>query len=820
MTLTPFAQLIAADPGTLQGRLDADVGIQGKFSSAKGFSFDQTGRLALNQARMRFGDINLADENFSYDGTVQVKLPAASQGLQIAVAGRLEGKGGLINPAPDKLAFQHNGLGWNGKFVLDRKTETADLNFDGALSLQKFKMAAPDLNLAEESLLWDGSVRITIPNSPDAMTITAAGKMAGKGASLDSPPANFKFQGSGLNWNGKFEFASQQQKVDTKLDGELKLAKLEVATADALLTEEDLEWDGSIQIFLPETVEAQRFITDGKLESRRQTIALVRENLSLANENLAWKGRFNCGLQDFSAGLAAEGDFSLTELAITATNKKLRLLRSKAVSLKSIKGDADTQFSVATAKISGLDLVGQPDAPTESSLFSAAEVEVNTIKLERRKQVSIESARIVAAKGILHHQSDGRWLFIEDLTTFLADSGTGAPKPLQKKTAAKTQPHGKEKEVEFGIRLGSLEIVGDSVVRFEDETVSPTFRTDLRLKKASLTGIDSFKPEQSSPFSLEASSRKYTQLKLQGSVQPFGERVSMDLKGKIKAAEMPPLSPYAVKAIGYNLSSGTMDADIDLKIIVGKMEGKGDLIFYNPVVKAVDPEKLKNEKGKFIPLQSALEVLRDKNNDVRLKMPVSGDVTNPKFSISDAINQALIKGLTMATLSYMKYMLGPYGMAIGIVELGAKVGAKALTGIRLNPVDFQPGVSDPDPANMEYLDKVAAILKQKQDVRLRLCGWATESDRMGRSEATPESTAPSGSKVPVIKSEDGGQSDAQKASRLPLTDGAMLQLAEQRADLLKDIVVSRHGIKDERIFICQPQIDENPGAKPRVEIVF
>jgi hypothetical protein len=289
---------------------------------------------------------------------------------------------------------------------------------------------------------------------------------------------------------------------------------------------------------------------------------LVRENLSLANENLTWKGRFNCGLKDFSAGLAAEGDFN------------------------------------------------------------------------------------VAAKGIFHHKSDGRWLFIEDLTTFLADSGTGAQKPLENKTVGKIQPPVKEKDVEFGIRIGSLEIVGESLLHFEDETVSPIFSTDVALKKACLTDVNSFRPEQPSLFTLEASSRKYTRLKLLGSVQPFGERVSMDLKGKIKAAEMPPLSPYAVIALGYNLISGTMDADIDLKVIVGKMEGKGDLKFYNPVVKAVDPEKLKNEKGKFIPLQSALEVLRDSNNDVRLKMPISGDVTDPKFSISDAINQALIKGLS------------------------------------------------------------------------------------------------------------------------------------------------------------------------------
>jgi hypothetical protein len=103
--------------------------------------------------------------------------------------------------------------------------------------------------------------------------------------------------------------------------------------------------------------------------------------------------------------------------------------------------------------------------------------------------------------------------------------------------------------------------------------VTPAYRTDLRLKKARLTGVNSFKPEQSSPFALEASSRRHTQLNLQGSLQPFGTRISMDINGKIRAVEMPRLSPYAVKTVGYHLVSGEMDADIDLKITAGKLQG-------------------------------------------------------------------------------------------------------------------------------------------------------------------------------------------------------------------------------------------------------
>ena len=102
----------------------------------------------------------------------------------------------------------------------------------------------------------------------------------------------------------------------------------------------------------------------------------------------------------------------------------------------------------------------------------------------------------------------------------------------------------------------------------------------------------------------------------------------------------------------------------------------------------------------------------------------------------------------------------------------------------------------------------------------RGCGWATESDRTGQREVAPEAAAPSGSESLETKSAPGRQSAALKDARFPLSEEAMLALAEQRADLIEDILVSQHGIKDERIFICKPEIDKSSEAKPRVELVF
>ncbi|MEJ2099944.1 MAG: DUF748 domain-containing protein, partial [Desulfobacterales bacterium] len=252
------------------------------------------------------------------------------------------------------------------------------------------------------------------------------------------------------------------------------------------------------------------------------------EKMNFEYGGLRWAGQFNSGLSNFPAGLAAEGDLSISNLAVTDMQRKLELLASKTINLKSLKADTDTHVSIAEAKINGLNLIGQTEPAENASLFSASEVQIDSITLEQLRKLSIQSARIVAAEAMLHQKSDGRWLYINDLESFAADSDRSQKKPSSGGSAGEVQSSDRKAGVQAGVQIGSLEIVGDSVLHFDDETVNPTFHTELRLKKALLTDVDSYQPEKASPFLIEALSGRYADLKLQGTVQPFGERIGSD----------------------------------------------------------------------------------------------------------------------------------------------------------------------------------------------------------------------------------------------------------------------------------------------------
>ena len=83
-------------------------------------------------------------------------------------------------------------------------------------------------------------------------------------------------------------------------------------------------------------------------------------------------------------------------------------------------------------------------------------------------------------------------------------------------------------------------------------------------------------------------------------------------------------------------------------------------------------------------LDSALKLMRDKQNNVRLNIPLSGDINDPQFSVADAVNKVLAKTLQTSALSYLKFMLGPYGLGISAAEFAYNQATK----IRLNPIGF------------------------------------------------------------------------------------------------------------------------------------
>jgi outer membrane protein OmpA-like peptidoglycan-associated protein len=204
-------------------------------------------------------------------------------------------------------------------------------------------------------------------------------------------------------------------------------------------------------------------------------------------------------------------------------------------------------------------------------------------------------------------------------------------------------------------------------------------------------------------------------------------------------------------------------------------------------------------------MDTALNTLRDKNNTIKLTIPVQGNMADPKFDISDAINQALAKALKTGTLSYLKYALQPYGAMI----MAAEYAGEAVTKVRLNPVEFEAGQETLTATGQEYLAKVAKVMRERPKIAIKLCGVAVQRDQLFFQQQQQQ----------PVSDKAARQLPAQPP---PAMDERKLNdLAVQRAAVVKDHLVEKHGIPAAHLVDCRPRIEvDKADAKPRTDLLI
>lgn len=359
------------------------------------------------------------------------------------------------------------------------------------------------------------------------------------------------------------------------------------------------------------------------------------------------------------------------------------------------------------------------------------------------------------------------------------------------------------------VAIESLVVGGKSTLGFEDVSVEPTFRMALQDFGLVLKGLDSAKPDSPAQLEISGAIGEFSTVDAAGTVSPFADPASTDMKIELENVNLPPLSVYSARYLGYRLDTGELDAAIDLKVSGTDLTAASDLHIRQLTLDLEqnrELEALRKELG--IPIETGLDLLRDSDGDINLAVPVSGELGNPQFDFSDAINQAMGSAMKSAVLT----ILFPLGAVIAATEGGG-------ASIKLDPVAFQPGTAEMASGGRELLAKAAEFLGGKKGFPLRLCGYSVPED--ATALAAQSSAAQTESKP--ADEEEGAEQPAATVPVAPaaseVSDVALDNLASERAIRVKGLLIDEFGIDPKRLLLCRPRVDTG-AAMPRVEILL
>lgn len=597
-----------------------------------------------------------------------------------------------------------------------------------------------------------------------------------------------------LSTDLSFSLSVVESGIDYQQKGSIILNDSVVGVDDIQLVHQEIIWDGDVNFALKnDEIETT---AKGLIKLSKHQNSLNSPELDTKIEAFEWSGDAFFYKKGEENKLKVNGD--LVASGITSQNRKTKLsvLQLEKLTVDGVSIDQPENIQLSKVVLEGL-AVAQKGAKRKP-LMKAAQVTLDKLMLKNGADIDLESVNINTLITDININKKGDFVLLDELQASLKAKPS---EPEAENKQAEAAPSSNVKK-QPAIRIGKINVVGKSKLYVANAAVSDMALKKVEFKNISIGEINSLAPKKPTPFKLAATINKHSKLAMKGKITPFTDKINAQITLSLKAFELPELSPMARNKIGYEIQSGQIDVDMKASIKQDILDGKLNVGAHKLIMAPSDPEKIaKVTKQLTMPLDTALSMLTDKNDDIEMEIPIKGNVNNPDFSIRSVVNTALAKALKGSVTTYLLYALQPYGLAY----MAAEAAYGAATAVVLEPVKFKEGEETLSSDSKKYLERIGSLMQERPGIRVQLCGFATPSDRLKLIEQ-------GGAEKPKSKKE------IQEATKL--YQPKLLGLAKKRASVVKAHLISTYKIGADRLFSCLPKVTKETGKPPRVELLI
>ena len=430
---------------------------------------------------------------------------------------------------------------------------------------------------------------------------------------------------------------------------------------------------------------------------------------------LKWRGVVSSLWQD----PALKGDFTISDIDIKADDASRFTLQE--LKLEGI--DASATLQSVQALIVEKVLLGDDQ---EDALFALEKYSIDDIKLDHSEGLKLITG-LHEYQGLIAQlvkQTDGQ---IVGLPVSAAEAeGLKSTGEEQSTDEAQPQDIKDEKQISFLIAgLRQVGPAGSSYIQVDDHSVKPQGKIRLAIEKMDIGILDSSRLAEGSPIEMQFSLDEYNQIKLAGQLGLLNGQPEGQMNISVKQLNLVAFNGYTAQAMGYHVQKGALKMDVQLAIRNAEMEGKADILLRNSELLPVDEATI-DRLGKQIamPVDTVLSILRDDNNNIKLTMPLSGNINDPDVGLDDLMNQLSLLALKEASMYYLQQSLQPYSALISLSSYAGKY----LMAIRLDDLKYEPLKATLDEQQALYLGKVAAMMIEKEELELQVCGFVSEAE--------------------------------------------------------------------------------------------
>jgi hypothetical protein len=257
-------------------------------------------------------------------------------------------------------------------------------------------------------------------------------------------------------------------------------------------------------------------------------------------------------------------------------------------------------------------------------------------------------------------------------------------------------------------------------IKYTDNFIRPNYSANLSHigGKIGAFGTKSTAPAE---VALEGQINDSSPINISGAISPLAPMAFLDLKANANGIELTDITPYSTKYTGYPITKGSLTVDVRYLLDQQKLTAENHIF----IDQLTFGEKVENSTASNLPIRLAVSLLKDARGQIDLRLPVSGSLNDPHFSLGGVILHAFANLIVKAATA-------PFSLLASAI--GAGMGG---SGEDYSQIVFAPGWATVTAENRTKLDSLAKALKDRPALKLNIVGRADPRfDVDGLREAT------------------------------------------------------------------------------------
>ncbi|MEX2221340.1 MAG: DUF748 domain-containing protein [Candidatus Rokuibacteriota bacterium] len=448
------------------------------------------------------------------------------------------------------------------------------------------------------------------------------------------------------------------------------------------------------------------------------------QGASLQVQNLAWPAReasqVRLRTQTATGGyVEAQGqvrlDTQAVDIQIAAKQLDLATMQAFLPSRGTIEGKIDgdlrikgTLAPLAVAATGRLAFDDPTFGDGQRMLAYIKRVDVTGLDADWPRRVTVERVALAKPWTLLEREADGTVPLLGLLVP-----GPSSTKPAPASPPPPPRDAGAPTPTPV-VTVGAL-TVEDGFVRFVDRTTRPAFAEEASLIALTGRGLGTA-PNGRGQMTLTGRLTGGAPFEIKGTLGALGGPLNLDLEGKLTGFPLPRVNPYSNQLIGWVARRGAFGATVRYRVTDNRIEATNDLLIGQPeYAPSRSGDEVRERVG--VPFGLLVSLLKNARGEIRLSVPVSGDLASGQFDLSGAFWEAVRK----TAISVMALPVSWVGKIFYTEDARIET-------VRIWPVYFEAGTSRFARGFDQHAERLAGFLREAPGVTLAMKPVLTVED--------------------------------------------------------------------------------------------